>query len=174
MSVSPHGRPRPGDGGRSRLADGTQADKDAPVFEALGALDELQVSLGRARVEIPTGSFADLAGTIHRLQQITITVAADLAHAAVDVAPDELVAELDVAIGTWRERGVVPGALVLSGDTRLGCALDGARVAARRAERRITALRAIGSGDPCRWIPLLNRLSDLLFVLARAADAGRI
>jgi cob(I)alamin adenosyltransferase len=66
----------------------------------------------------------------------------------------------------------MPKEFVIPGESMAGAALDLARTTVRRAERRCVALAAEGGLPGSQAVPYLNRLADLLFVMARAADGG--
>jgi cob(I)alamin adenosyltransferase len=77
---------------------------------------------------------------------------------------------VDRALEEWRGRTEIPKEFVVPGESRLGALLDVARSVVRRAERSLVA--AGYGGDHPYAVRVVNRLSDLLFVLARAADGG--
>jgi cob(I)alamin adenosyltransferase len=79
-------------------------------------------------------------------------------------------AKLDGALERLKERTPIEGRFVIPGDSPVSAALDYARTVSRRAERSVVACVDAGSVSGAVLLPWLNRLSDLLFVLARAAD----
>ena len=76
-----------------------------------------------------------------------------------------------MALDEWRDRTKIPNEFVIPGETRLGALLDVARSVVRRAERSLVAA-GYAEEHPCA-LKAVNRLSDLLFVVARNAD-GKI
>jgi cob(I)alamin adenosyltransferase len=168
-----------GDGGETGLGDGSRVSKDDPRVAAYGEVDELNAVLGLARAQGPDpetdalllGVQKDLFALGAQLADPSETVAARKAKAAV---PQGRVAELENAIDR-RELALPPlRAFVLPGGTALGATLHLARTVCRRAERSIVSLSREGAVDPVIEV-YVNRLSDLLFVLARHANqsAGR-
>jgi len=83
-----------------------------------------------------------------------------------------MVAALEAEIDSLEELVEQPKEFVLPGETPTGAALDLARTTVRRAERRSVALADAGELPDSQVVPYLNRLADLLFVMARAADGG--
>jgi cob(I)alamin adenosyltransferase len=163
---------RTGDDGTTGLAGGARVPKDAPRIEALGDVDELNAALGVARAHDPGGSLHAEMATI---QSRLLLVGAELATVGADaVARIERVGEDDVAaLERWIDRLEndlpPPAGFASPGGSVQGARLHVARTVCRRAERRVVALRRkepVGPG-PARY---LNRLGDLLFVMARWYD----
>ena len=164
---------RTGDDGTTGLLGKDRVPKHDARVEAYGTVDELNAVLGVARTHDGAGAFGELLAT---LQAHLFDVGAELA--TVDEKMLEKLArvgETDIA-QLEREIDRLEGELapltnfVLPGGTPLAASLHHARTVCRRAERRVTALAARErvSADLVRW---LNRLADLLFVLARVATA---
>jgi cob(I)alamin adenosyltransferase len=84
----------------------------------------------------------------------------------------EMVAALEGEIDSLEELVDQPKEFVIPGESAAGAALDLARTTVRRAERRAVALADAGELPDSQVVPYLNRLADLLFVAARAADGG--
>jgi len=165
---------RTGDRGETGLADGTRVAKDAAQVEAGGDLDELSAALGMVRAEpLP----ADTAQLVERLQHELFVVGAELA-AAGTAGPDaprigpQHVQALEQAIDRYAAATGPPKGFVLPGGTRPAAGLHFARTVCRRAERRLVALARLGQPplSPA-LLAYINRLGDLLFVLARAVNA---
>lgn len=165
---------RTGDGGETSLFGPGRIRKTDPRIEALGDLDEAQAALGVAR--------ASLAGepnvTILELQRGLY-----LAMSEVATPPDrrerlpqridaDAVATIDALASRLRAAGPIEGRFVIPGDAAPAAALDLARTIVRRAERRVVALVDGGAADGAYLLPWLNRLSDVVFLLARAAEAA--
>jgi cob(I)alamin adenosyltransferase len=165
---------RTGDRGRTGLLDGSRVAKDHGRVDAYGAVDELQATLGLARVEAGSGPLGDLLG---RIQRELFAVGAQLADPKARVGARKAKARLDPALVAALERAIdthesaLPPltTFVLPGGSRAGALLHLGRTVCRRAERRVVALARRHSVDPV-VIAYLNRLSDLLFVLARHAN----
>ena len=163
---------RTGDTGETSLFGGTRARKDDPRVDAYGEVDELNAWLGLARA---SSTDTDLATELEQLQRDLFALGAQLADPADKIAArvtkaalaDEDVARLERLID--RLEGELPPLrrFILAGGASAGAALHVARTVCRRAERRIVALDPPVDAVLLRYV---NRLSDLLFVLARAAN----
>ena len=172
------------DGTTGLLFGGDRVSKADPRTEAYGTVDEAVSALGLARAAI--GSITDrterrLAELSLRLQRELFVVGAELAtHVehrdrltdAVSRVTDEMVAALEQEIDDLEAIVEQPKEFVVPGESMTGAALDLARTTVRRAERRAVALAAEGGLPDSLVLPYLNRLADLLFVMARAADGG--
>ena len=166
---------RTGDEGETGLFGGGRVGKDHPRVEAYGEVDELNAAIGMARaVEL-----------MPRVDEVLVPVQRDLfAIGALLATPDRermreqldkariddaRIAELERAIDEC-ERELEPlKAFILPGGTPKAAALHVARTVCRRAERRVVALER-AEELPRLVVVYLNRLSDLLFVLARVAN----
>jgi len=175
------------DGSTGLLFGGERIVKDDPRTEAYGTIDEAVAALGLARAELgvkdefgvlaPT--FGDLPNVILRLQRELFVAAAELA-----TNPDawsrledgrtrvsqEMVDGLDELLSQAERRVEMPREFVVPGETRTSAALELARTIVRRAERRAVALDRQRLVPGPHLLPYLNRLADLLWVLARAAE----
>jgi cob(I)alamin adenosyltransferase len=168
---------RKGDDGTTSLWYGGRVAKSDPRTEAYGSIDEAASALGLARSLCEQGS--KLAGDIVRLQDDMFIAGAELATASeaserledgVTRVTEEMVAELEPLIDRYMERVELPPKFVIPGGTQLSAQLDLARAIVRRAERRVVELdraEGLASGVVLRF---LNRASDLVFAMARAAD----
>jgi cob(I)alamin adenosyltransferase len=162
-----------GDLGTTGLLGGARVPKDAPRVAAYGDVDEASAAIGSAAAladgplaKLLAGIQRDLFAIGARLADPTRTVATRRAKAA--VSPGQ-VRRLEKAIDA-RERELAPlRAFVLPGGAPLGALLHQARTVVRRAERTVVALSHQESVEPLILV-YLNRLSDLLFVLARHAN----
>jgi cob(I)alamin adenosyltransferase len=160
---------RTGDEGETSLVDGSRVSKDDLRVTAFGEVDELNCVLGLARAwnEEP-----EIATILERLQNHLFTVGADLATPPGTEVPrvsEELVTELEGLIDRLLEELEPLKEFILPSGTSVGSALHLARVVARRAERAIVTLGRRENTNP-EVLRYLNRLSDLLFVLARVAN----
>jgi len=161
---------RRGDDGTTGLLFGGRVRKDDPAVEACGAVDEAQAAIGVARATADPGSELDrlLIGIERDLYVLMAELATAPANRAKLVAGTtsvtaDMVTSLEPVIDAVGARFDPPTEFVLPGQSATSAALDVARTAVRRAERRSLAVAAPGS----HVVPYLNRLSDLLWTLAR-------
>ena len=162
---------RGGDRGDTGLADGSRVRKDHLRVMAYGELDELNSWLG---LVIAHSRRRDLVGLLEDVQRDLFALGAQLADPGRRVARRKAKAAVTEAHVTRLEREIdrreaaLPPlrAFVLPGGSRAGALLHLARTVCRRAERSIVTLAERESVDP-RVVTYVNRLSDLLFVLAR-------
>jgi len=161
---------RKGDDGSTGLLFGGRVRKNEAAPEAYGAVDEAQAALGLARAE--TGDGSELDQLLVRLERDLWVVMGELATApakrdklvaGTSLVTREMVESLEPAIDDVTARFDAPTEFVVPGQNRLAATLDLARTIVRRAERRALAVAADGS----YVVPYLNRLSDLLWTLAR-------
>ncbi|MEN9662318.1 MAG: hypothetical protein RL324_1267 [Verrucomicrobiota bacterium] len=168
---------RTGDDGTTSLLYGQRVAKYHPQIEAVGACDELNVALGAARLHgLPAAT--DLL--LRQAQENLISLMGEVACSETDAArfaeskfsrvEAADVTRLDDAIAAIESRLPVAGGWATPGGSPAAVALDQARVAARRAERRIAALSALGRRLRAPTVEFSNRLSDLLWLLARDAE----
>jgi cob(I)alamin adenosyltransferase len=163
---------RTGDTGDTSLFGGTRVGKDDPRVAAYGDVDELNAHLGLAKASAPDAGIGD---EIVRLQRDLFAVGAQLADPAGKVGTKMPKAVLRDADVERMEQAIdrLDAALppltnfILAGGSPCGAALHVARAVCRRAERSMVALDP--AVDPL-LLKYINRLSDLLFVLARAAN----
>jgi len=166
---------RTGDDGTTGLFYGGRAHKDDVGPEAYGTVDETVSALGLARAECEPGD--ELHELLVRLQRELFVVGAELATApdnrsklsdGTTRATNAMVQALEPIIDDVTTRFEQPTEFVLPGENRAGAALDLARTVARRAERAaVAATRASWLEPDSHVVPYLNRLADLLWVLAR-------
>jgi cob(I)alamin adenosyltransferase len=159
-----------GDTGETGLFDGTRVSKADPRVDAYGEVDELNAWLGVVRASAPSLDIDDLLGQIQRDLFALGAVLADPAHRIADrvdkarLTADD-VTRLEQAIDT-HEASLPPlRRFILAGGSNTGAMLHLARTVCRRAERRIVSLGSDAIDQTA--IVYINRLSDLLFVLAR-------
>jgi cob(I)alamin adenosyltransferase len=165
-----------GDAGETHLGDMSRVPKTHPRIEAYGDVDELNAHLGvaLATTELPE----QYATWLRRVQNDLFDVGADLC-VPLDAGPTKAGERLRVRADQteWLEQRcdevndtLAPlKSFVLPGGTPAGAALHVCRTVCRRAERRAIACGAEVSPETVRY---LNRLSDLLFILARGANGG--
>ena len=175
---------RTGDGGTTGLVDGSRRAKHDPRLHAIGEVDELNSTIGLAMMAVAAGTATDL----RRIQNDLFDLGADLATPlgdgeregeGADFAPSEMVLRmipaqaewLEAAIDTLNETLAPLTSFILPGGSEGAARVHVARTIARRAERAGVALSALEPVNPAA-LTYLNRLSDYLFVLARALNAG--
>jgi len=175
------------DGTTGLLFGGDRIQKDDPRTEAYGTIDEAVAALGLARANLGAKrrvgtlgpSLGGLAELILRIQRELFVVGAELAttpeawdrledgrtrvSAAMLEGIEALLVDTEAAI-------TMPTEFVVPGETVTSAALELARTVLRRAERRAVTLRRDGMVPGNYLVPYLNRLADLLWVLARAAE----
>lgn len=163
-----------GDKGETSLGGGARVPKDAPRIEAMGDVDEANAAIGLARVALEDGSETD--AMLARIQNDLFDLGADLARpgsgaddARLRIA-DSQVARLEGEIDGVNRDLAPLNSFVLPGGSDAASKLHFARTVVRRAERAVVTLAAAEAVNPQALI-YLNRLSDLLFVMARAANA---
>ena len=167
---------RTGDDGTSGLVDGSRCNKAEPRFEAIGAVDEANCALGMLAVALEDSEH--LVAVI-RVQNDLFDLGADLATPGENFEPSEMVlrivpaqvAALESAIDALNDNLEPLRSFILPGGSEAAARAHVARAAARLAERRMAALAKIEPVNPAAF-QYLNRLSDWLFVLARALNAG--
>jgi cob(I)alamin adenosyltransferase len=169
-----------GDNGTSALMYGRRVPKNHPRIEAYGCVDELNAALGLVRA---TAENQNARTNIESIQKDLVTLMGELATAAEDLPRYKkdgyplLTSEHTGRLETWvREieaqkisfRGwATPGA------TLNAAALDMARTVCRRAERRVCDLQTSGELHNAEIIVFLNRLSDLLWLMARQSESAQ-
>lgn len=166
---------RKGDDGTTGLLYGGRVSKDSPVIEANGAVDEAQAALGVVRAEVERGS--ELDELLVRLERELYVLMADVATAeanrskltaGVSLVTAEMVAALEPTIDQLTDRFPPLTDFVIPGHDRVSAGLDVARTAIRRAERLVIGAAPAGS----RSAAYLNRLSDLVWTMARWQEHG--
>ena len=165
-----------GDGGETALLGGGRVSKDHIRVHAYGEVDEANAALGVARTTAPTDLADELLAAVQRdlfaIGGRLATPEPELLHAPqrakVAVAP-ERIAALERAIDEAVAELPPLTAFVLPGGTSKAAALHLARAVSRRAERAVVRLSHVEEVPP-EILVYLNRLSDLLFVLARLAN----
>jgi len=161
-----------GDRGETGLLGGVRVPKSHRRVEAYGAVDELNAFLGLVRATLD----GEIGGLLAEIQRDLFTIGAQLAdvrregkRSAREDLPEERIAHLEAVIDRYEETLPPLRAFILPGGTREGALLHLVRTVCRRAERRIVALDREEQVSPV-ILAYLNRLSDLLFVLARAVN----
>ncbi len=167
---------RTGDQGDTGLIGGGRVRKSIPRVAAYGTVDELNATLGLALAELNENPHAQ---ALVRIQNALFSLGAELATVAPRAGSEHRIALLDATETSWLEAeidrltdGLPPlKHFILPGGTRAAASLHLARTVCRRAERTIVTLAAT---EPVRGeiLAYVNRLSDYLFVLARAVNSS--
>ncbi len=166
-----------GDDGTTGRLYGGRISKAHPATEASGAVDESVAALGLARA---LAEDAGLKEGLLEIQRHLFVVGADLAtnpseraklEPGVSLVTDEMIEHLETWIDELALAHPLPSEFVVPGANDVSAALDVARGTVRRAERTVISLRESGPDVSGAVVRYLNRLSDLLFVMARI-EAG--
>ena len=157
---------RTGDAGTTGLGDGNRVAKDAPRIEAIGAVDELNSTLGVLLAEpLPDAARACLVDVQHDL----FDLGGELSIPGHTAVTDVHVARLEAAVEAFNADLAPLKDFILPGGTRAAALAHVGRTVCRRAERAVVTLAGSETvGAPAR--KYVNRLSDLLFVLARSLN----
>jgi cob(I)alamin adenosyltransferase len=162
---------RTGDAGTTGLGDGTRVAKDSARIEAIGAVDELNSGLGVLLAEALPGAVADC---LTEVQHDLFDLGGELSIPGYNAVREVQVLRLEEAVDRFNADLSPLKEFVLPGGTRAASLAHVARTICRRAERALVHLGASDTvSEPVR--KYVNRLSDLLFVLARVLnrDAGQ-
>lgn len=159
---------RTGDKGTTGLGDGSRVDKDSVRVEAFGTVDELNSAVGLVlAAEIPHRVRACLTRTQHEL----FDLGGELCMPGYTLVPDSYVDGLEKELDVFNEDLPPLKDFILPGGSESAARCHLARTIARRAERRVISLSHIETVNEAS-IRYLNRLSDLLFVIARVLARG--
>ena len=168
---------RKGDDGTTGLFHGGRVRKDSALPEAYGTVDEAQATLGLARAE--AGRASELDPLLVALERDLWVLMAELATEpknrskltpGASAVTEEMVTHLEHLIDDYSGRFEAPKEFVVPGETKVAALLDLARTVVRRSER----LALVAATPPSLVVPYLNRLSDLLWTLARWAEGGSL
>jgi len=167
-----------GDQGITSLMYGRRVPKNDPKVEAYGAADELNAALGLARA---TAREETVSRQLLAIQKDLVVLMGELATAAGDlprylkdgfsVVVPSMTAGLETAVKQLEQQDLKVHGWATPGVNLHSAALDMARTICRRTERRVCSLQPAEAHNP-EIIVYLNRLSDLLWLLARRAEAG--
>jgi cob(I)alamin adenosyltransferase len=175
------------DGTTGLLYGGPRISKDDPRAEAYGTIDEAVAALGLARAELgEKRRYGDVPAALEALEELILRLQRELFVVGAELAttPDAwerledgrtrvsaaMVDELTRIVVELEKRIELPREFVVPGETATSAALEIARTVIRRAERRAVALAREGLLPGERIVPYLNRLADLVWVLARTAE----
>jgi cob(I)alamin adenosyltransferase len=172
---------RTGDDGSTSLLYGQRVPKDHPQIEAVGAFDELNTTIGAIKPLVgadPRG--AEIRTLLTHTQKNLVALMGELACAESDTARyagskfEKLAADdvrrLDDSVTALEARGLKFDGWATPGANPRAAAFDLARTTARRAERRLTSLPFHGRTVRPELKQFINRLSDLLWLLARESE----
>jgi cob(I)alamin adenosyltransferase len=169
---------RTGDDGTTGLVDGSRVAKDAARMAAIGSVDEANSAIGVAAVVLAGGPYG---AALTRIQNDMFDLGADLATPvpAAGERDADWVLRMIPAQTTWLEAAIdalnadlAPlNSFILPGGSEGAARVHVARASVRRAERAMVAMAADVATNPAA-LAYINRLSDYLFVLARAVNAG--
>jgi cob(I)alamin adenosyltransferase len=161
-----------GDSGDTSLFGGGRVGKEDERVEAYGQVDELNCALGLARAE----GLGDMDGLAQLIQEQLFTIGGELAtpqgskaQKAIPQVQQSWVTDMEKAIDAFDQEIAQLTTFILPGGTKAAAALHLARTICRRAERRTIPLLRAGKIDT-EIMVYLNRLSDLLFTMARVAN----
>ena len=165
---------RTGDKGETGLFGSARISKDSPRVRAYGDIDELNSVLGLVRASTKD---TEIGMLLERLQRDLFAAGADLASPSKDSNSvprinQDMITGLEKTIDVLQERLPPLKVFILPGGGETGARLHFARSVARRAERNIITLSKIENVNK-NLIPYFNRLSDLLFVMARSVNHQR-
>ena len=170
---------RRGDDGSTGLLYGGRVDKDDPRTDVYGTIDEAVSCLGIARA---AGLVERVEEIVVRLQREMFVVGAQLATASdnqaklregVSKVSEEMTRDVERDIDALIAEHPLPQEFILPGETMGSAGLDLARSTVRRAERKAVAMKRAGRLPDPEVLRYLNRVSDLLFALARYEEAAR-
>jgi cob(I)alamin adenosyltransferase len=172
---------RTGDDGTTGLLYGQRVSKDHPQMEAVGAFDEVNVAIGATRPHLgATPKDEQLGGLLLTIQKNLIALMGEVACAESDaqrhatskfkrIDPAD-VQRIDAAVAELEGRGLKFDGWATPGANARAAAFDTARATARRAERRLCSLPSHGRSVRPELRQFVNRVSDLLWLLAREAE----
>jgi len=162
---------RTGDKGRTGLGDGSRVDKDCLRVEAFGTVDELNSSIGLLLSSNPSES---ISSTLTRIQHELFDLGGELCMPGVTLIPESYIDQLESNLDDLNEDLPPLKDFILPGGSESAARCHMARTICRRAERLLVSL-AKNEDINTASLRYLNRLSDLLFVIARVlarSDGG--
>jgi cob(I)alamin adenosyltransferase len=169
---------RTGDDGTTALLYGQRVPKDHPQVEAVGAFDELNAAIGTAKA---ADTDPARRAALEHIQRDLVALMGELACAESEAEryldskfpkiSEVDLARLDAAVAALEARGLKFDGWATPGANPRAAALDVARATARRAERRLVALRSQGRNPRPLLLRYTNRLADVLWLLAREAES---
>lgn len=170
-----------GDDGTTGLLFGGRIAKDDPRTDAYGTLDEAVAAFGIARAELAEAGLTELADAVLGHQRGLFVAGAELAvnpsarqrlQDGVSRVSEDMLTGVESELARWESDVEMPREFVVPGETRASAALELARAVLRRGERLVVALQRDGTIQSEWLVPYINRLADLAWVLARAAEGA--
>jgi cob(I)alamin adenosyltransferase len=158
---------RTGDAGTTGLSDGSRVAKDSARIEAIGTVDELNSQVGVILAE--AGLPEDVRDCLTSVQHDLFDLGGELSIPGHAIMTAAQVTRLEQTLDTWNGELAPLKEFILPGGSRAAALTHVARAVCRRAERTLATLGAVESLPP-QAMPYVNRLSDLLFVLARTLN----
>lgn len=172
---------RKGDDGTTGLLYGQRVTKDHPQIEAIGAIDELNAALGLAKSSCSSLNPRHRRSELERIQKELVALMGEVVCAEADIPrylgsrfekiDDACLARLDAGVAEIEAMNVRFDGWATPGASPYAAALDHARTIARRAVRRLYALSHHGRQLRPLLLHYINRLSDLLWLMAREAES---
>ena len=173
---------RTGDDGNTSLLYGQRVPKNHPQIEAVGAFDEVNTAIGTVKALLSSSQprDAETAMLLTAIQKNLVALMGEIACAEADLARYESskfekigaadVRRIDDAVAALEQKGLKFDGWATPGANFRAAAFDFARTSARRAERQLVGLPAQGRSVRVELHQFTNRLSDLLWLLAREAE----
>jgi cob(I)alamin adenosyltransferase len=158
---------RTGDNGTTGLATGDRVSKASERIRAIGAVDELNSCIGLLLAE---GVSPEVAACLGEVQHDLFEVGAELSLPGRSRVTEEQAKRLESAVEAFNGRLEPLREFILPGGSKAAALCHVARTVCRRAETHVVALREAEPVETELLVPYLNRLSDLLFVLARVIN----
>lgn len=163
---------RTGDQGETGLGDGSRLSKDDLIVHCMGEVDELNSWIGMVRAALPEED--EFQAPLNQIQHDLFDLGGELAMPGYDALNPDMVIQLDEKLEQLNQHLPALKDFILPGGDEVTARLHMARTVARRAERALVSLLRSDSLDEIQGehlsLQYLNRLSDLLFVMARAAS----
>lgn len=156
---------RTGDDGTTGLGDGSRVDKDDPRVEAYGTVDEANSTIGLILAESVLDD--DIRSCLTEVQHDLFELGGELCIPGHEAITAEFITRLEHELDRINSDLPPLKDFILPGGGRASAACHLARTVVRRAERRVNELRKLDSSVRAEVLGYLNRLSDLLFVIAR-------
>lgn len=155
---------RTGDAGETGLGDGSRLSKSSPRIHALGDVDELNAWIGMLRAALPDSDV--LQSLLHQIQHDLFDLGGELAVPGYQLLNEQLVTDLELALSDLNEQLPPLKEFILPGGNTAAAHAHMARTVCRRAERVLVAMLETDTVNPLA-LQYINRLSDLMFVMAR-------
>ncbi|MGY0219453.1 cob(I)yrinic acid a,c-diamide adenosyltransferase [Endozoicomonadaceae bacterium StTr2] len=167
---------RTGDKGTTGLGDQRRVSKTHERIEAIGTVDELNTWVGLLINEIKTTQILaeELQAPLENIQHRLFDLGGELAMPGYQLIQEDFVTDLETMLDQFNKDLPALKNFILPGGSQLACYCHMVRTIARRAERRVIAAKEAGEDINAPLMQYLNRLSDLMFVLARvtARESG--